>query len=181
MFLNFPNVRRHIKTEHENTDRLNCEKCNKSWSCHGYETRLNLSKIEVLSFSFTCDQKPADRSGLINELFKPGVAGKDVLQSLLLMCNRVKHECVIPDFMQLTNITSIYKNRGSKSDLSSDRGVFNVSAVRSVIDKLVYTDIYDLADSNMIDSNIEGKEGEKNTGQFVYHLWSDKSCVERRH
>ena len=33
LFLNFQNVRRHIKTEHENTDRLNCKKCKKSYYC----------------------------------------------------------------------------------------------------------------------------------------------------
>ena len=123
LFLNFQNVRRHIKTEHENTDRLHCGTCNKSYSCkpsldyhirskhsennsyqckkcgehfeslgnlakhkkshrltnaacedcektfdtksnlnrhkkecHRYETRLNLSKTEVFSFPFRCDQ-----------------------------------------------------------------------------------------------------------------------------
>ena len=37
-------------------------------------------------------RKSADPSGLINELFKPGVAGLDVNKSLLLICNKVKYE-----------------------------------------------------------------------------------------
>ena len=61
--------------------------------------------------------------------------------------------------MQLTDITSIYKNRGSKSDLNSDRGVFNVSTVRSFIDKLIYNDIYPVVDRNMSDSNVGGRRG----------------------
>ena len=66
-------------------------------------------------------RKAADPKGLINELFKPGVAGADLLESLLMLCNRVKAECEIPAFLKLTNITSIFKKRGSKTDLNNDR------------------------------------------------------------
>ena len=104
-------------------------------------------------------RKSADPSGLINELFKPGVGGEDVVRSLLILCNKARNECEIPDFLELTNITSIYKHRGSKSDLNSERGIFNVSSVRSVIDKLVYGDIYDVVDGNMSDSNVGGRRG----------------------
>ena len=104
-------------------------------------------------------RKYADPVGLINELFKPGVAGCDLIKSLILLSNKSKDECEIPDFVQLSNITSIYKNRGSKSDLDSDRGVFNVATVRSIIDKLVYNDYYDLVDMNMSDSNVGGRRG----------------------
>ena len=104
-------------------------------------------------------RKSADPVGLINELFKPGVAGCDLIKSLVLLSNKAKDECEIPDFVQLSNITSIYKHRGSKSDLDNDRGVFNVSAVRSIIDKLVYNDYYDLVDGNMSDSNVGGRRG----------------------
>ena len=76
-----------------------------------------------------------------------------------MLSNKAKDKCEIPDFVQLSNITSIYKNRGSKSDLDSDRGVFNVATVRSIIDKLVYNDYYDLVDMNMSDSNVGGRRG----------------------
>ena len=134
-----------------------------------FNERFELSKLRK-SMDWTPDnllkiqkslktRKSADPSGLINELFKPGVAGTDVNESLLLISNKVKYECEIPDFLELTNITSLYKHRGSKSDLNSDRGIFNVSAVRSVIDKLVYEDIYDVVDGNMSDSNVGGRRG----------------------
>ena len=87
------------------------------------------------------------------------MAGTDLIKSLILLSNKAKDECEIPDFVQLSNITSIYKNRGSKSDLDSDRGVFNVATVRSIIDKLVYNDYYDLVDMNMSDSNVGGRRG----------------------
>ena len=102
--------------------------------------------------------KAADPKGLVNELFKPGVAGYDLQQSLLMLCNNVKTECAIPDFMQLTNITSIFKKKGSKTDLNNDRGVFNVMTVRSIIDNLIYSDFYDIMDNNMSDSNVGGRK-----------------------
>ena len=64
--------------------------------------------------------------GLIFEIIRPEVAGSDLFQSLLMLCNKVKDEGDIPQFLQLTNISSIFKNKGSKMDLSNDRGVFNV-------------------------------------------------------
>ena len=102
--------------------------------------------------------KAADPKGLINEIFKPGVAGKDLQQSLLMLCNKVKTECTIPTFMEYTNITSIFKNKGSKTDLNNDRGVFTVMTVRSVIDNLIYNDFYDIIDKNMSDSNVGGRK-----------------------
>ena len=103
-------------------------------------------------------KKAADPKGLVNELFKPGVAGKDLEQSLLMLCNKVKAECAIPAFLELTNITSIFKNKGSKTDLNNDRGVFNVMTVRSVIDNLIYNDFYSIIDNNMSDSNVGGRK-----------------------
>ena len=102
--------------------------------------------------------KAADPKGLINELFKPGVAGRDLLESLLMLCNQVKTENEIPSFMKMTNITSIFKNKGSKTDLNNDRGVFNVMTVRSVIDNLIYNDFYRIIDQNMSDSNVGGRK-----------------------
>ena len=96
--------------------------------------------------------------GLVYELFKPGVAGSDLLQSVLVLCNKIKASCQIPEFLELTNISSLYKQRGSKSDLNNDRGVFNVVIVRSILDKLVYNDYYEIIDENMSDSNVGGRK-----------------------
>ena len=50
------------------------------------------------------------------------------------------------------------KNKGFKLDLNSDRGVFNVVTLRSIMDKLVYNDYYDIIDGNMSDSNVGGRK-----------------------
>ena len=103
-------------------------------------------------------KKATDPVGLVSELFKPGVAGLDLVQSTLTLCNMMKDECKIPKFAELANITSIFKNKGSKMDLNNDRGIFSVTCLRGIVDKLVYNDIYDVVNGNMSDSNVGGRQ-----------------------
>ena len=103
-------------------------------------------------------KKAADPVGLINELFKPGVAGYDLVQSTLMLCNMMKNECRIPSFVEVANVTSIFKQKGSKLDLNNDRGVFTVTCLRGIVDKLIYNDCYDTIEENMSDSNVGGRK-----------------------
>ena len=66
---------------------------------------------------------------------------------------------IYPDILKPSNISSFYKNKGAKDDLNNDRGVFVVVKLRSILDKLIYNDKYDIIDSNMSDSNIGGRNG----------------------
>ena len=81
-----------------------------------------------------------------------------VYRSLTKLFNDIKQQLVIPDFFSLMSITSLYKNRGLKSDLSNERGIFNISKVRSIFDKVIYADVYDIIDSNMSFSNVGGRK-----------------------
>ena len=91
-----------------------------------FEERVKLSKLRKSSpwnednlmkvLKSLKTKKCMDPVGLINELFKPSVAGRDVLKSLLIMSNKSKEEIEIPNFLELTNISSIFKNRGSRND-----------------------------------------------------------------
>ena len=72
------------------------------------------------------NSKARDECGFIYELFKPPYAGPDVYKSLCKLFNMTKQELEIPEFFELMSITSLYKNRGSRSDLSNERGIFNV-------------------------------------------------------
>ena len=56
------------------------------------------------------------------------------------------------------SITSLYKNKGLKSDISNERGIFNVSKVWSIFDKVIYSDVYDTIDKNMSFSNVGGRK-----------------------
>ena len=101
--------------------------------------------------------KSADSQGLIYELFRPEIIGKELLQSLLILCNNVKSQLLVPSFLTFTDITSIYKQKGERCDLDNERGIFGVSKIRSIIDKLVYQDSYENNDLAMSDSNVGGR------------------------
>ena len=102
--------------------------------------------------------KSCDALGYSNELFRPGVIGNDLIDSLLNIANRAKYETSIPRPFRLTKITSIYKNKGEKNDLSNDRGVHSVTKFRAIIDKLLYKDKYPEIDRNMSECNVGGRK-----------------------
>ena len=60
----------------------------------------------------------------------------------------------IPIFITLSNITTIYKNKGSRLDLENDRGIFIISTIKKILNKLTYNNYYNDIDENMTDSNI---------------------------
>ena len=59
-------------------------------------------------------KKARDPFGLIYEIFKPEMAGEDLINSLLLLFNGMKDNLHIPGFLTLANITSLYKNKGDR-------------------------------------------------------------------
>jgi hypothetical protein len=87
------------------------------------------------------------------------MAGDDMMLSLQMMFNGIKHSISIPNFLEKMFITSLYKNKGCKSSFQNQRGVFNVSKVRSILDKVLYDDVYDIIDDELSYSNIGGRKG----------------------
>ena len=73
---------------------------------------------------------------------------------MLKLSNEVKKQQIFPKALALCNITSLYKNKGSKKDYNNYRGIFRVTAIRSIIDKLIYNDEYETIDANLTDSNV---------------------------
>ena len=102
--------------------------------------------------------KCKDPLGLVNEIFKPPIAGTDMVQSLLIMMNKIKNQVKIPEIFRLKNISAIYKNKGVKSDLENDRGIFTCTVVNSILQKLIYNDNYEEIDSNLSDSNVGARK-----------------------
>lgn len=69
-----------------------------------------------------------------------------------------------------TNITTIYKSKGSRLSLESDRGIFVLSVLKRIIDKLIYNDMYEHIDINMSDSNIGGRRNKNIKNHlFIVH------------
>ena len=70
-----------------------------------FELRLKLAKARTSSDWTKSDllkvlknlkvNKATDPVGLVSELFKPGVAGSDVVSSVLTLCNMIKYECFL--------------------------------------------------------------------------------------
>ena len=79
----------------------------------------------------------------------------------------------IPEFMRKADVTTIYKGKGSKSDLKNDRGVFVVSVFRNLFMKLIYKDIYETIDRNMSDSQI----GSRKNRNIRNHIWVLNSII----
>ena len=104
-------------------------------------------------------RKSPDGDDFIFELFKPDLAGNDLLVSLMKMFNGIKQTLIIPNFLQSMTITSLYKSKGIKSDFANQRGIFNLSKVRSIMDKVLYDDVYDPVDAELSYSNIGGRKG----------------------
>ena len=123
--------------------------------------------------------------GLINEIFKPGIIGQDLFSALKALINETKAELLIPIFMRLANITSIYKSKRSKLSLESDRGIFVLTVVRMIMDRLMYNDLYPEIEEKMSNSNI-GALKNKNVRNhlFIVHgiinsvLKGEAKCVD---
>ena len=129
--------------------RLEYAKLNKSAKWEAKKLMKVLSSLKM--------NKSRDPHGIINELFKPGVGGEDLVHSMLLMVNQIKTEISFPEFMQFVNIVCIYKGKGDKMDLQNDRGIFIVNVLKSIFMKMVWGDVYNSLDSNMSNSNVCGR------------------------
>ena len=117
------------------------------------------------------NSKARDECGLKYELFKKPLAGPDVFQSLVKLFNLIKNEIEIPEFFKLMSITSLYKNKGHRNDLSNERGIFNVNKVWSIFDKLIYSSVYENVDKNMSFSNVGGRK-QRNIRDHLFVLYA---------
>ena len=122
-------------------------KKSRPWTMQNLETALADLKIG----------RSRDPEGLINEIFKKNVIGKDLKNSLLIMFNEIKKHKYIPEFMNLANITTVPK-KGSKLQLENERGIFRVSVLRSILMRLVYNEKYENIDKNMTDCQMGGRK-----------------------
>ena len=53
------------------------------------------------------NDKSRDHVGYVNEIFKKGVIGKDLKDSLLIILNKLKIKKEISTFMRFANITTV--------------------------------------------------------------------------
>ena len=103
-------------------------------------------------------KKSRDPKSYANEIFQPNVAGKDLVNVILNLMNRIKNDSVYPKALTLCDITSIYKRKGSVNAYSSYRGIFRVQALRNILERLIYNDEYSTIDSNLTDANVGARQ-----------------------
>ena len=100
--------------------------------------------------------KARDPHGISNDLFKEDVVGNDLKEALLKLFNMIREEQFIPDFFNLSNITTISKP-GSKQDMNNQRGIFGMTVWKRILENLLYDELYEIIDDNMSESNIGGR------------------------
>ena len=73
--------------------------------------------------------------------------------------NRVKQDQIYPEVLEVCDISSIWKLKGSRNNFDSYRGIFRVTIFRSILDRLIYNDEYSKIDENLTDSNVGARKG----------------------
>ena len=124
------------------------------------------------------NNKTRDPNGMINEIFKPGIIGTDLEIGLLDLFNQIKENLFVPEFMNSQNITSIYKSKGSRMDMNNERGIFILTTLKKILDKLIYFDNFEDIDRHMSDSNI-GARRDRNIKNHLFMIYGIINSVLR--
>ena len=122
------------------------------------------------------NNKARDALDYANELFKEGVAGKDLKLALLKLMNLMKAKHQYPKALEHCNITSLYKHKGSHKDFNNYRGVFRVTVFRSILDRLIYNDNYHIVNENLTDGNV-GARKQRNIRDNIFVLGAVSNSV----
>ena len=118
-----------------------------SWSMDDIDKVLNNLKLN----------KAKDPHGHVNEMYKN--FGNDGKLSLLIMMNNIKQVLVLPTKMEDSDVTTLYKGKGSKQDVINMRGIFQLPIVRNILDRLIYGDEYENVSQNMGCFQVGSKKG----------------------
>ena len=97
--------------------------------------------------------------------------GRDMKLALLCVFSQIKRDQKIPNALKYANITSLFKNKGSRLNLENDRGIFVVSAMRMILDTLIYQEKFLLIDENMSCSNI-GSSRNRNIRDHLFIIYA---------
>ena len=113
--------------------------------------------------------------------------GLDLKKGLLNLMNGIKENMQFPEQILFANISSIFKQKGSRFELNSERVIFILSIFRKTLDKLIYQEKYPFIDSAMSDSNI-GSRKDRNIKNHLFILYGiinsvlkeENSCIDNQ-
>ena len=123
-----------------------------------------------------------DPEGLCNVIFRPDVAGDDLKLAILKLMNRIKDEQIFPECLQKCNISSIWKRKASRNNFESYRGIFRVSIFRSILDRLIYNDEYEVLDirDNIFVINAITNAVNKNKNEAMdFQVYDVEKCFDK--
>ena len=137
--------------------------------------------IDDLNIVLSHLKKDASRDpyGYANEIFDIKVAGDDLKKALLALMNEIKDKQVFPQVLQSCNISSIWKRKGPKKNFESYRGIFRITVIRNILDRLIYNDEYPKIDSYLSDCNVGGRKG-RNVRDNIFVLNAVMNSISRR-
>ena len=164
----------HIKHMEQTTNKL-CER-------RLEQTKNNKSKpwtIEDLEDVLKGLEKDKSRDALghANEILRNDVAGKDLKLAILKMMNLMKRKSHFPTALEPCNITTLYKNKGSRKDFHFYRGIFRVTVFRSILDRLMYNKSYPVIDEHLTDGNV-GARKQRNIQDNIFVLGAITNSVK---
>ena len=73
--------------------------------------------------------------------------------------NRIKLEQIFPHCLELCNISSLWKRKGNRNDFDFYSGIFRVPIIRTILDRLIYNDEYEVIDEALSDGNVGARRG----------------------
>ena len=89
------------------------------------------------------NNKTKEHNVMINEILKPGYWRRSEI-SFDYLFNGLMYE-----YVSLENISSIYKSKGSRLSMENERGIFILTVMKKILDKLMYFGNIEDIDDNM--------------------------------
>ena len=136
--------------------------------CKLYENE-DWSKDDVLNcIRKFKNNKAKDPLGHVKELYKN--MGKDGINSIVLLLNRIKRELYLPQELTNSDIKVIYKGKGDRADILNNRGIFILPILRNLLDMLIYEDEKDIIFNSMGCYQVGAQKGRNiRDNTFVIH------------
>ena len=90
--------------------------------------------------------------------------------------NRIKKKQEFPNILKYCNITSLFKQKGSRKDFNNYRGVFRVTVFWSILDRLIYNNNYYTINDSLTDRNV-GAHKQRNLCDNIFVLGAVTNSV----
>ena len=91
-------------------------------------------------------------------MFQENMCGDDLKKAILKLMNSIKKKQEYPECLEICNITSIFKKKGSRNEFGQYRGIFRVLIFRAILERLIYNDEFPNIDKNLTDANVGARK-----------------------